>query len=101
MVGYHGSMEREIRIYHFRVVLETDEDAEGNPAWHAYCPALVDIGAATSGRTREEALRNLNEVVQMIVQELVEEGKAIPEGPSHEVQVAKVSEDAPSIAITA
>ena len=46
------------------MIIEPDEDAEGNPAWHAYCPALVNIGAATSGRTREEALKNINQVVR-------------------------------------
>jgi predicted RNase H-like HicB family nuclease len=58
-----------MRTYSFKVVLEPDEDAEGNPAWHAYCPALETLGGATSGRTKQEALRNINEVVRMIVQE--------------------------------
>jgi predicted RNase H-like HicB family nuclease len=35
---------------------------------------------ATSGRTREEALSNINDVIHMIVQEFTEEGKALPEG---------------------
>ncbi len=65
-----------MKTYRFKVVLETDEDAQGNPAWHARCPALEAIGGATSGRTREEALRNMNEVIHMIVQEFVDEGKA-------------------------
>jgi len=64
-------METRLQTYDFPVVLEPDEDAHGNPAWHAYCPALADIGAATSGRTKEEALRNLDEVLHMIVQERV------------------------------
>jgi predicted RNase H-like HicB family nuclease len=54
-----------------------DEDAQGNPAWFARCPALESIGAATSGRTREEALRRANEVVRMIVQEFIEDGKPL------------------------
>jgi predicted RNase H-like HicB family nuclease len=60
-------------------VLEPDEDAQGNSAWHAYCPALESLGGATSGRTREEALRNINQVVHMIVQEFVEEGGPLPD----------------------
>lgn len=63
-----------MRTYSFKVVVEADEDARGNPAWHAYCPALVNVGGATSGRTREEALKNINEVVRMIVEEFIEEG---------------------------
>jgi hypothetical protein len=43
-----------MKTYSFNVVIEPDEDAERNPAWHAYCPALVNIGA-TSGRSREES----------------------------------------------
>ncbi len=93
-------MESTIKTYNFRVVIEADEDAQGNPAWHAYCPALQGIGAATSGRTQEEALKNLNEVLHMIVQELIEEGKPIPEGPADQVEVIEVSKDTPRIAIT-
>lgn len=43
------------------------------------CPALETLGGATSSRTKQEALRNINEVVRMIVQELMEEGKPLPE----------------------
>jgi predicted RNase H-like HicB family nuclease len=82
-----------IKIYSFKVVLEPDEDVLGNPAWHAYCPALVDIGAATSGRTRDEALKNINEVLHMIVAELIEEGQSIPEGRIGEVEVAEISQE--------
>jgi predicted RNase H-like HicB family nuclease len=61
-----------MKTYNFKVVLEPDEDAAGNPAWFASCPALESIGGATSGRTRDEALQNINQVIRMIVQELVE-----------------------------
>jgi predicted RNase H-like HicB family nuclease len=40
--------------------------------------ALENIGAAASGGTREEAMKNINHVVHMIVQELVEDGKPLP-----------------------
>ena len=33
-----------MKTYSFKVVVEPDEDAQGNPAWHAYCPALVERG---------------------------------------------------------
>jgi len=46
-----------MKTYSFKVVVEPDEDAPGNPAWHVYCPVLEGIGDATSGRTRDEALR--------------------------------------------
>jgi len=81
-----------MKTYSFKVVAEPDEDAQGNPAWHAVCPALESVGGATSGRTQEEALSNINEVVRMIVQEFIEEGKALPEGPGDSVE--------PRIAVT-
>jgi predicted RNase H-like HicB family nuclease len=89
-----------MKTYSFKVVLEPDEDAQGNPAWYAYCPALENVGAATSGRTREEALNNINEVVRMIVQEFIEEGKPLPEGPREAVEIEEVSEEKPRIAVT-
>jgi predicted RNase H-like HicB family nuclease len=89
-----------MKTYTFKVVVEPDEDALGNPAWHAYCPALESIGAATSGRTRDEALKNIDEVVHMIVEESLEEGRPLPEGPADDVEVAEVSKDAPRIAVT-
>ena len=63
-----------MKTYSFKVVLEQDGDA-----WRAYCPALEQIGGATWGTTREEALKHINEVVQMIVHELREDGESIPE----------------------
>lgn len=96
------SSKRALRLktYTFKVVIEPDEDADGNPAWFASCPALESIGGATSGRTKQEALHNINEVVRMIVQEFVKEGKSLPESPVDTVEVAEVSEEAPRIAVT-
>ena len=37
----------------------------------------------------------------MIVQELIEEGKPIPDGPADQVEVVEISKDAPHIVITA
>ena len=59
--------------YTFRVVVEPDADA-----WHAYCPALKAYGAATWGTTREEALKHIREVVELVVAELREDGEAVP-----------------------
>ena len=73
--------------YMFRVVVEPDEDR-----WRAYNPALEAQGASTWGHTREEALQNIREVLEMIAAELVEEGKQVPSdvAPS----------DAPLVAVT-
>ena len=89
-----------MKTYTFKVVVEPDEDATGNQAWFAYCPALETVGAATSGRSKEEALKNINDIVHMIVQEYVEEGKPLPEGPDDAVDVTEVSQEAPRIAVT-
>jgi predicted RNase H-like HicB family nuclease len=71
---YTPITEGHMKTYVFRVVVEPDEDR-----WAAYCPALHHLGAATWGHTQEEALQHINEVVQMIVQELLEDGEPIPE----------------------
>ena len=89
-----------MKTYTFKIIVEPDEDALGNPAWHAYCPALVSIGGATSGRTPDEALRNINEVIHMIAQEFIEEGKPLPDGPADCVEVAEISKEQPRIAVT-
>ena len=90
-----------MKTYNFKVVIEPDEDFEGNPSgWHAYCPALKQLGGATWGETRDEALKNINEVIHMIVEEFIEEGRPLPEGPGDSVQVEEVSQDQPRIAVT-
>ncbi|HTU48914.1 MAG TPA: type II toxin-antitoxin system HicB family antitoxin [Bryobacteraceae bacterium] len=91
-----------MKTYNFKVVIEPDEDFDGKPAgWHAYCPALERLGGSTWGETRELALKNINEVVHMIVQELIEEGQPLPEGPHDSVEVEEISEqEQPRIAVT-
>ena len=71
-----------MKTYIFRVVVEPDEDR-----WAAFCPALERYAASPWGYTREEALKNIQEVVQMVLQELVEDQEPIPEEPSGEVAV--------------
>lgn len=68
--------------YSFKVVVEPDDDR-----WHAYCPALHEYGAATWGYTEHEAYQNIQQVVQLVVAELLEEGTPLPESPPQDVQV--------------
>ena len=68
--------------YNFKVVVELDGDR-----WHAYCPALVTAGATTWGYTRQEALRNLQDVVRLVVDSLIEHGEKLPSEPSDQVQI--------------
>jgi predicted RNase H-like HicB family nuclease len=89
-----------MKTYSFKVVVEPDEDAQGNPAWHACCPALESVGGATSGRTREEALHKINDLIRTIVQEFADEGEPLPEGPRDSVDIEEVSDEEPRIAVT-
>jgi predicted RNase H-like HicB family nuclease len=89
-----------MKTYMFKVTLEPDEDLDGNPAgWHACCPALEHLGGSTWGATREAALKNINEVVHMAVQELIENGQPLPDGPRDSVEVEKVPEQEARIAV--
>lgn len=63
-----------MKTYIYKVAVESDGDR-----WSAYCPALEHLGAATWGNTREEALKHIHEVIQIIVKELAEDGNPIPE----------------------
>ncbi len=76
-----------MKSYNFRVVIEEDNFEDGREAYHAHCPALKKQGASTWGNTIEEALKNIQEVVQLIIAELIEDGEPIPEGPESEVKI--------------
>ncbi len=58
-----------MRSYVFRVIVEPDEQA-----WRAYIPDLERRGGATWGTTKEEALRNIHEVAQMVIESMLEDG---------------------------
>jgi predicted RNase H-like HicB family nuclease len=77
-----------MKTYNFRVVVEPDEDFDGNPSgWHAYCPVLERQGASTWGATEAEALKKLDDVVHMVVESMLEHGEPIPEQPGDQVLV--------------
>ena len=56
------------RRYLFRVGLEPDEEG-----WRTFYSPWEDIGASTWGLTQEEALKNIQEVLEMIVEEFAED----------------------------
>lgn len=64
---------KKMKTYVFKVSIEPDEEG-----WRAFYPPWEEIGASTWGKTKEEALKNIHEVLSMIVEEFIEEGKAIP-----------------------
>ena len=63
-----------MKTYVFQVELEPDEEG-----WRAFYPPLESIGASTWGKTQEEALQNIQEVLSMIVEGFAEEGKSVPD----------------------
>jgi len=67
-----------LKTYLFTVVIEEDPFEDGKMVYHAYCPALK--GASTWGYTREEALRNIREVVEMTVESIKEHGESMVVG---------------------
>jgi len=71
-----------MRTYTFAVAVEPDEGG-----YHAYCPALRKYGAVTQGTTSEEALKNINELVRMIVDELIEDNIPLPSASNDDVEV--------------
>lgn len=64
-----------MKSYVFSVILEPDEQA-----WRAYIPELEEKGGATWGKTKEEALGNIREVAQMVIESMLEDGEPLPLG---------------------
>ncbi len=62
-----------MKSYVFPVALEADGDG-----WHASVPALEARGAATWGKIKDQALRNIQEVVQIEVEKLIGDGDPVP-----------------------
>ncbi len=48
------------------------------------------------GQTPEAAMRNIQEVVEMVIESLIEEGERIPEEPNNQAQVS----DVPEVSVT-
>lgn len=59
------------KTYQLQVVIEIDEDGK----YVAWCPALQ--GCYTQGDTFEEAMKNIQDVIAMCLEELREEKKTI------------------------
>ena len=62
-----------MKSYTFPVEIEPDEDR-----WFARVPDLESQGAATWGHTKDDALRNIQEVAHMVIESLLEDGKPLP-----------------------
>jgi len=62
--------KKEAKTYVFKVIVEPDEDQ-----WFACCPMLEHKGAATWGYTKEEALKNIKEVLEITIESMIEHGE--------------------------
>jgi predicted RNase H-like HicB family nuclease len=68
-------------MYRFLIVIEK---AKGN--YSAYSPDLP--GCVATGKTREEAERNMHEAVEMHIQGLIEDKLPIPESTAYAEYIA-------------
>jgi predicted RNase H-like HicB family nuclease len=73
------SKEENVKSYVFKVVVEEDQFEDGRNAYHVYCPTLK--GCHTWGHTKEEALANIREAVELYIEDLIEAGEPIPVDP--------------------
>jgi len=95
-----------MKTYSFQVVLEKDkwpDEPDEKAVWRAYIPALEYKGAASWGYTQKEALKNLQDAVDLLIESLLEHGeehllesivqyeKESTSGPCSHIQVSDVS----------
>ena len=60
-----------MKSYTFPIEIEPDEDR-----WFARVPDLESQGAATWGQTRDDVIRNIQEVAHMVIESILEDGKS-------------------------
>ena len=79
-----------MKSYSFKVVFEQDkwpDEADEHAIWRAYIPVLP--AAHAWGNTQQEAFANLKNAVDLIIEDLLDEGKPIPTEPAQQVQVSR------------
>ena len=64
---------KPLKTYTYKVVLERDEEG-----WAVYAPALESKGGATWGRTRGEALVNIQDALEGVARIFLEDGEPLP-----------------------
>jgi len=57
----------------------------------------LSASAAQPGAGREEALKNINDVVRMIVEEVIEDGQSLPDSPHDSVEVEEFPRNNPAL----
>lgn len=61
-------------MYRFHIVIKPDEQN-----WLAYSPEMEKNGAVASGKTPQEALKNIQEVLELVVEDMVANNEKIPQ----------------------
>jgi predicted RNase H-like HicB family nuclease len=62
-----------VKSYTFPIEIEPDQDR-----WYARVPDLESQGTAAWGMSKDEAVRNIQEVAQMVIESLLEDGLPLP-----------------------
>lgn len=86
-----------MKSYTFHVVLEQDaqhDKSKGRVVWRAHIPALA--GAHAWGDTTQQALQNLRNAVDLILEDMAESGEALPREALTQAQVS----DEPLLTVT-
>ena len=92
-----------MKTYAFQVVLEKDkwpDEPDEKAVWRAYIPALEHKGAASWGYTQKEALKNLQDAVDLLFEYLSEQGREIDLESLLADQEKSPSETGPQIQIS-
>ncbi len=82
-----------MKMYSFQVVLEKDkwpDEPDEDAVWRAYIPALEHQGAASWGYTQKEALKNLQDAVDLLIECILEQGEELPSESSPQIQVSDI-----------
>jgi predicted RNase H-like HicB family nuclease len=66
---------RPLKTYVFEVVIEKDRFEDGREAYHAFCPSLK--GCHTWGHTYNEALKNIQDAIELYIEDLIEKGESV------------------------
>jgi predicted RNase H-like HicB family nuclease len=76
-----------MKEYTFKVILEQDkwpDEPDKAAIWRAYIPVLPSAHAW--GDTQAQALENLKNAVDLIIEYMLEEGQSIPEEPTSAIR---------------
>jgi predicted RNase H-like HicB family nuclease len=72
----------ETSVRRYTVILEPGEDGQTVVS----CPALP--GCRSEGRTREEALENIKEAIELYIEALIDNGDPVPTEEAETVEVS-------------